>query len=258
MVGCHCPVCTSADPRDRRFRCSILLNSVRGKSILIDTCTDLRSQLLDNAISHVDWAFITHDHADHVHGMDDLRPLGFYHPKQERTPIYAAENTANALTERFPYIFRPLSKPLGGGIPRLRLCSFPLIPGEIRPMEIDGEKFHFFLLPHGTKQTLGFCHGKMAYLVDCHDVPHEVVQFLKKEQPEFLVIECVLPKPHETHLGLPKAFDLIREIAPKMAGLTHISHHFSHQALERLAQENFQFPVFPLFDRQEIFYCDEL
>ena len=250
LVGCQCPVCISDNPKNKRLRTSIYLETALGKRILIDTTPDLRTQLLAHKINHVDAVIITHEHADHLHGIDDLRPLCFSRVP-EKIPIHVAKPVVQTISDRFPYIFRPKQPILGGGIPLL-----DLLPVEEGKKEIQGEMFFFFMLPHGPGKTLGFTHGKFAYLIDCHVVPDKIVEMLRQYKLDFILIDCVRRQAHQTHLNVDKAFDYLRRIAPKRAGLIHMAHQLDHQVLLEEAKDFFDFPVFPVYDGQQINYLD--
>jgi phosphoribosyl 1,2-cyclic phosphate phosphodiesterase len=211
----------------------------------------LRCQLLTNKISAIDFVIITHDHADHLHGIDDLRPLCFGPPPKE-IPIYTNEATKKSIEERFPYIFKPSTLPnIGGGIPRLKLHSVVLEKTVI----IEDEEFLFFNYPHGYGQTMGFIHDGFAYIIDCSEIPDALIALLKSKQLDLLIIDCLQIKPHGTHLSVDKCFHYITEINPKNAGLIHMSHaDLTHSSLETLAERKFGKKVFPLFDQQKLFY----
>lgn len=256
LLGCACSVCHSLDHRDQRLRCSVYIETAKGKHILVDTTPDLRTQLLTNKISLVDFVIITHDHADHLHGIDDLRPLTFL-PFKKSIPVYTDNDVKKTLERRFDYIFAPGAQDktyLGGGIPRLTLHEVELN----KEVHIQDEALTFFTYPHGHGQTMGFVHEKLAYLVDCTEVPLEVMAFLKSRELDLLIIDCLQRHPHATHLTVEKSFKAIKEIAPKKAGLIHMGHDLSHAHLELLAQREFppeqRISVFPLYDHQKLSY----
>ncbi len=254
MLGCHCEVCSSSNPKNKRLRTSIHIRTPRS-SFLIDTGPDLREQLLRNKIEDIDFAIITHDHADHTHGIDDLRPLCFGPPVKE-IPIYTYKACLDALTHKFPYIFQAdkiFSKerpPLGGGIPRLKLFEISAPSKEV----IHGEEFEFLLLDHGYANALGFIHEKMAYIIDCHELSVSQLEKLKERELDLLIIDCVTDGEHKTHLNVEKAFKYIKEISPKRAGLIHMNHALEHEELENRAKANFEYPVFPLYDSLRLKY----
>ncbi len=250
LVGCSCVVCASNNPKDKRFRSSIQIVSKRNKSILIDTGPDLRLQLLNNHIKHIDGVILTHDHADHCHGIDDLRPLCFF-KDDPLIPIGSHRATIDILTKRFDYIFQKKGPALGGGVPILEFHELK----EGNQSFID-EEFYFFLNPHGKTQTLGICHHKMAYIIDCVEIAPEHIKFLKNQNLDHLIIDCPRRRPHDTHLHLEKALHYIEQISPKKAGLTHLGHDFGHNALSKELQANYGNLVQVLYDGQSLSYND--
>lgn len=259
MIGCKCQVCSSKDKKNKRLRTSIILKTENKKTILIDTTPDLRTQLLNNQIDYIDFAIITHDHADHLHGIDDLRPLCFSSPPKT-IDVFASKQTANQMAKRFEYIFLSekvftKKKPImGGGIPRLKLKTLEIKNNATLKKRIQNEHFEFFFLPHGHKQTVGFLHKKFAYLTDCQSIPEQIVSKLKKAKLELILIGCVQQKYHDTHLYIKNCFDYIKKMAPKQAGIIHMNHNLDHGKLLTLAKNSFSFPVFPVYDNQILSY----
>ncbi|WP_096909176.1 MBL fold metallo-hydrolase [Halobacteriovorax marinus] len=251
MVGCDCAVCTSTVKENTRLRTSVYLETAQASSILIDTTPDLRHQLLKHKINKVDFAFITHDHADHTHGIDDLRPLTFA-PKYSSIPIYTYKRCAAQLTQKFPYIFKAKQLPanIGGGIPNLQLMEVDLSGQQ----KIGAELFEFTMLDHGYTQTLGIIHEKMAYIIDCHQLSSEQIEDLRKRELELLIIDCVTNHEHKTHLWQERTFEYISQIAPKRAGLIHMNHALEHEQLKKDAAASFSFEVFPTYDGQVLYY----
>ena len=251
MVGCKCKVCTSSDPHDKRLRSSLFIETAKGKKILVDTTPDLRAQLLAAKISDIDFVIITHDHADHLHGIDDLRPLCFGPPIKE-IPLYCNTQTKISIEKRFEYIFAkrdPVKNPIiGGGIPRLVLNSVNLLQKTI----IDGEEFLFFNYPHGHGETLGFIFNRMAYIVDCMEIPDQVMQVLQSAKLDLLIIDCLKRGEHTTHLTVDRCFDYIKKINPERAGLIHMGHDLSHLELTSIALDEFGKKVFPLYDQMKL------
>ncbi len=260
LVGCSCSVCKSQNPKNKRLRSSLLLTTLNQKKILIDSTPDLRTQLLNNQISNIDALILTHEHADHLHGIDDIRPLSFKH-KKTHIPIYMSQHTFTDVSARFPYIFksdqlftknRPI---LGGGIPNIDSHPINIVEeGETVPTSIFNEEFIFFKVPHGYTYTMGTIYNKFCYIADCNFIDERIISFLKNLKLNLLIIDCVQKHPHNTHLIVDKTFNYIKEIAPKSAGLIHMSHHLDHNWLEKETKKYFDYPVFPLYDMQTLQY----
>lgn len=250
-VGCKCAVCLSQDKKNKRLRTSIVLKTSAQKQILVDTTPDLRTQLLNNNIDYIDSAIITHEHADHTHGIDDLRPFCFNYKPQ--LPVYTSDICADVLEDKFPYIFKrdeffKDKKILGGGIPKLDLYRLAAT------QEIEDLEFTFFELPHGHTKTLGFYTDGFAYIVDCASIPKKVVSFLKEKNLELLIIDCLRSKPHNTHLNLDQSIKYIQAIAPKSARLTHLSHEFDHQTFNEQLSNDYSIDIQALYDEQRIIF----
>ncbi len=251
IIGCLCKVCTSPDHRDQRLRTSIYVETRKGKKFLVDTTPDLRTQFLNNKISELDFVLITHEHADHLHGIDDLRPFGFKN-RHQSIPIYTTSATRKIIENRFDYIFKKHSTagPTGGGIPRLHLNEVSIN----QKLMLEGEEFYFFTYPHGHCETMGFIHEQMAYIVDCHNLNDKILEELKERKLKLLILDCVQNAPHSTHLCVSKTFEYIKKIKPAKTGLIHMGHDLGHQALLNIAKKEFGDQVFPLYDQQKLFY----
>ncbi len=258
MPACNCRICQSNNPKNKRYRTSEIIHTAQGKNILIDAGPDLRSQVLTNNITKIDAVIITHEHADHIHGIDDLRPFCFGRPKKT-IPVYASEPIAKILEDKFPYIFKAKEffskeKPiLGGGIPLLDLTVVPLG----KKIKILEEEFTFFNLPHGHTQSLCFIHGHFAHVADCSKIPPEVIKELNLAQLDILIIDCIRRKKHDSHLHLDQAIEYIEQIQPKFAGLTHLTHEFDHEALQQELSQRYGQQISPLFDGQILKYSTE-
>lgn len=235
QIGCHCPVCTSADPRDNRLRCSALLET-NGKGILIDCGPDFRQQVLRLDSPPVDALLITHYHYDHVGGVDDLRP---YTARVGEFPIYCDATSAQRFREVMPYSFGPHPYP---GAPRLELREvtpyepFSVADGaiEIMPLTI----MHAPSLP-----ILGFRIGDFAYITDCKIMPSRTLEHLAGVKN--LVINALRHTEHPSHMNLLQALDVIKLVRPQQAWLTHLSHQIGfHAELERGLPEG----VYPAYD----------
>ena len=219
VVGCRCPVCTSSDPRNRRTRCSVLLQW-EGRTVLIDTATDLRQQALREEVSVIDAVLFTHTHADHVNGIDDLRPFNF--AAGEPIPIYAAAAALESLRRSFGYIFCE-SDDETAYRPRLR-------PQPVTgPFELFGRTVVPVPLAHGHGESLGYRVGPFAYLTDCSAIPAASEALL--QGLEVLVIDALRYRPHPTHLNINKATAAAGRLGARRTFLTHLSHDVDHMRL---------------------------
>lgn len=231
-----------------------MLHLSNQKNILIDASPDLRTQLLNNKISELDAVIITHDHADHTHGMDDIRPFGFKTGKS--IPVYTDESAARDLQRKFPYIFDrdkyfENKAILGGGIPMVDLK----VTAE-GPEEILGHHFEFLSLPHGHENTLGIIHQRLGYIVDCREIPEASLKKLSDAKLEILVIDCLRPAPHTTHLHLDLTLEYIARINPKKAILTHMGHEWDYLDLINQLEKRGVKNTFPAMDGQSFLYSN--
>jgi len=250
VPGCDCTVCTSDNPKNRRFRCSVHItlykqdvspsagNSVEaGKvmgTILIDTSPDLRSQALKFKIKDVRAVLYTHAHADHCHGIDDLRVFNFIN--KERIAVFAADPDASELEEKFSYVFKEDPRYQGGATAKLDLQK---VSG-LTPFELFGVDVLPVPIFHGRNQIMGFRIGNFAYLTDCSKIPEESIKHLLGL--EQLIIDGLRDRPHPTHMTLDAALEQIKQLSPKQAWLTHISHELEHseanQRIKNLGVKN--------------------
>jgi phosphoribosyl 1,2-cyclic phosphate phosphodiesterase len=252
ILGCKCQVCQSNDIRNKRLRTSAVLELSQGKNLLIDATPDLRAQLLSKNMRELHGVIITHDHADHTHGMDDLRPLGA--KLGVPLPVFTDKQTADDLTRKFSYIFDrnkyfASKEILGGGIP---LLDLHLISEGIQ--NILDEEMEFFSLPHGHSKTLALRHRKMAYITDCREIPGPVVQKLRDTKLEILFIDCLRPTPHQTHLHLDLTLEYISTIRPQMTVLIHMGHEWDYLELTRELRKRGVKNTFPAQDGTEFLY----
>ncbi|HEX6503935.1 MAG TPA: MBL fold metallo-hydrolase [Terriglobales bacterium] len=216
-IGCECAVCHSPDPHDRRTRPSIMVE-YDGRLILIDTTPDFREQAIREGIDRVDAVLYTHTHADHILGIDDLRPLSFHRPG--RIPLYARPEAAEFLRTMFRYIFDADYK--FGGIARVELKP---IDGAI---ELFGARFEPVAVIHGETEIYGFRFGSAAYLTDFSDVPESSLQRL--QNLDILFLDALRHKPHPTHSTVENSLRIVDELRPKRAFFTHICHDLPHEA----------------------------
>src|SRR4051794_27687464 len=196
LLQCKCSVCQSKSPKNKRLRCSAWIQ-VNGKSFLIDTSPDLRQQALRANIPRIDAVLITHPHADHVHGIDELR--GFNYIQKSKIPVYGNEWSYKELKSKFTYIFNPMQVE-GGGIPQLELN---LIDSQAPYVEILGEKIIPLPLSHGSKECLGYRIGSLAYVTDCNYIPPSSME--KMHGLSTLILDCLQLGPHKTHFTLDQA-----------------------------------------------------
>lgn len=225
-LGCSCSVCTSSDPRNRRTRPSIAIawtDAGEEHMVLIDTGPDFREQALREQIFHVDAVLYTHAHADHILGMDDLRPLSFPH-KPGFLPLYADDSTATILRRVFDYTFSANSTyPT-----RARVELRPLV--ETESAEIAGVTFQRVPLMHGELPVAGFRFGSAAYLTDMSSIPESSLPLL--EDLDVLILDALRPQPHPSHANLEQALAWVKRVSPKRAWFTHMSHEVDHAATE--------------------------
>lgn len=234
-IGCECDVCRSTDKRDNRLRASVIVY-IEGKSILIDCGPDFREQMLGIAFLPIDALLITHEHYDHVGGIDDLRPFC----KFGDIEIYLEQYVSEALKSRIPYCFTEYKYP---GIPIIALNEISLEPFKVAGrIEVTPIR-----LMHGTLPIVGYRIGNFAYLTDLKTIPEE--EYHKLEGLDVLVINALRIREHISHQNLDQALEKIKRIAPKRTYLTHMNHHFGlHAEMEKILPEN----VFVSFDGLEL------
>ena len=218
MIGCDCAVCTSSDPRDRRTRTSIVIET-EGRSLLIDTSPELRLQCVACGITRVDAVLYTHYHADHVAGLDDLRR--FNHLQKTTLTCYGDEDTLSFLDRMFPYAFRDNPDYLSAK-PRLKLVR---IDG---PLDLFGVHIVPIRLFHGDLPVWGFRVGRFAYCTDCSRIPDESLALLA--DLDVLVLDALRRRPHPTHFNLEQAVEAAHRIAARQTYFTHVAHELPHEA----------------------------
>jgi phosphoribosyl 1,2-cyclic phosphate phosphodiesterase len=224
-IGCDCAVCHSSDPRDRRTRPSVML-SYGGWNVLIDTTPDFREQALREKIIHLDAVLYTHTHADHILGIDDLRPLTYQH-KPGKMPLYATPHACEVLRNMFQYIFKPTYR--FGGLPQVELHP---IEGVV---ELFGARFEPLTVIHGETPILGFRFGSAAYLTDHSEVPQETLEKLRGL--DILFLDALRYKPHPTHSTVEQSLKIVEAARPKRTFFTHICHDLPHEETNALLPE---------------------
>jgi phosphoribosyl 1,2-cyclic phosphate phosphodiesterase len=217
VIGCQCAVCTSPDPRDKRSRTSAVVTH-RGRTYLIDTSTELRLQAISAGLTHIDVVLMTHAHADHLSGIDDLRR--FNELNKAHLPLYAHRETADQLRVRYAYAFTDLF-PFYGGKPDLILHEFD---GPFTPFDDEIIPIPVF---HGQATIHGFRFGRLAYVTDAKDIPAESMDLL--QGLDILVLNALRERPHPTHLSLQEAVDVAKELKPRKTYLVHLSHELGHE-----------------------------
>lgn len=214
-IGCRCEVCTSPDPHDRRTRPSILVE-YDGRRVLIDSTPDFREQAIREGIRRLDAVLYTHAHADHILGLDDLRPLTFH--SVGKIPLYAQAATVERIRHMFSYIFDGNYK--YGGIAQVELNTFT------GPIELFGACFCPIPIMHGDTEICGFRFGAAAYLTDFSEIPAPSMAQL--HDLDILFLDALRHKPHPTHSTVANSLALVEQLQPRRAFFTHISHDLPH------------------------------
>lgn len=239
-LGCTCAVCTSADPRNRRLRPSIAV-VWKDHCVIIDTGPDFRGQALREGIRQVDAVFYTHAHADHILGLDDLRPLSFRH-RPGHLPLYADAETGAILERVFDYTFSPESQ-----YPTRARVQLHTISGH-DVVQVDGVAFQRVPLLHGDAEVSGFRFGSAAYLTDMKSIPDESLPLLKNL--DVMILDGLRPQEHPSHANLNEALQWVEVVRPHRAWLTHMSHEVDHEKTEaafpphvRLSYDGLRIPI---------------
>jgi phosphoribosyl 1,2-cyclic phosphate phosphodiesterase len=237
QIGCQCAVCRSSDPRDKRGRVGAVVESATGTRILIDAPPELRLQLLAAGIDRLDAVLFTHDHADHTHGIDDLRAITVR--RAAPLPIYGSADTLDQLAERFGYIFDERVRPLPGtskpeGQAHVLVAGQTVVVGDLAVTPVA--------VPHGAVTVFAYRIGPLAYVTDAKSLPPDAVQVLRGAR--VLVINALFRTEHPTHLSIPEAIAAARDVGAERTYLTHLTHDNLHADLETEVPDG----VSPAFD----------
>jgi phosphoribosyl 1,2-cyclic phosphate phosphodiesterase len=229
-IGCECETCASADERDKRLRVSVLVEH-GGQTVLVDTSSDFRQQALRAGLKRLDAVLITHCHADHIFGLDDIRPLNFRHGA---LGVYANERAWRDIRRIFQYVFEPSH--FGGGLPQVlahtvepgaQFCVGPHL--RVTPVEVI----------HGRLPVVAYRFNDFAYLTDLSEIPPASMELLRGL--DVLVLDCLRIRPHPTHLWLERALEYVAELRPRRTYFTHIAHDIKHARDSALLPEGVEF-----------------
>lgn len=223
-IGCGCDVCQSDNPRNNRTRCSVIFGLPEG-NLLIDTSPDLRTQLLRERIGVVHSVAFTHEHADHLHGLDDVRLFPFY--IDSAIPIYCEEVVERRIRSVFDYAFANTPDTHPGARPLLSCRRITLEPFDVLGATITPIRLH-----HGPRfKVLGFRVGNVAYCTDTNEIPDESWPLL--QDLDVLILDALRREPHATHYSLDQAIEVAEKLAPKQTYFTHICHDLDHDPVDQ-------------------------
>lgn len=225
-IGCQCDTCTSDDPRNKRTRCSSIITLDTGENILIDTGPDLRLQALRESITNIGAVLYTHTHADHLHGIDDLR--GFCQVNRKQIPLYSYKEAAEHIKAKFGYTLR-------------EPCDFWDLPvlsiNEVNaPFDLFGATVTPIPIMHGRIQIFGYRIGNIAYMTDVSAIPE--ASFALLENLDLLLIDCLRVKEHPTHINIEQSLAYISQIKAKQSVLIHMTHELEYKALTKMLPKN--------------------
>lgn len=227
VIGCHCEVCRSANRMDSRLRTSILVQSPT-TTLTVDIGPDFRQQMLRYQVDQLDGTLMSHEHNDHIAGLDDIRPINFTYKKDY--PLFGLRRVLDDILGRFPYAFAAKKYP---GSPSVQLK--PIEPWQA--INIGDISATALPVKHGKLDILGYSFGDLVYLTDVKTLDQAVVDFISGV--DVLIINALHHRKHHSHLNLEEALELIVRIAPSKTYLTHISHHMGlHSEINRILPEN--------------------
>ena len=226
MVGCNCVTCTSKDLRNYRTRCSALIKLDNGKSILIDTGPDLRQQALREGLSHIDAVLYTHTHADHLHGIDDLR--AFCQIQRSQIPLYGNKYAMQHISDKFGYTLREVSNFWDMPVLKVNEISEPFLLFEQKVIPIP--------IKHGNSEILGYRIGDIAYLTDVSSIPEDSIRLL--QGLKILLLDCLRYKTHYTHINLEQSLGYAGQIRAESTYLIHMTHELEYTSLSNILPKN--------------------
>ena len=228
QIGCECLVCRSTDPRDKRTRVGAVVESM-GTHVLIDTPPELRLQLIAASIHDIDAVLFTHDHADHTHGLDDIRAISVL--RATPLPMYGPAETLASLSKKFPYIFDAAIRPVPG-TSKPEGSARALEPG--RAERIGTLDVISLEVPHGPMRVFGYRIGPLGYITDAKTIPEPVRRLLAADGGiKVLVLNALFREEHPTHLSIGQAVETAQRIGAARTYLTHLTHHHAHAELEQ-------------------------
>ena len=226
VVSCECEVCQSQDSKDKRLRSSVLIET-EGRTFVIDCGPDFRQQMLNANVKHIDAVLLTHEHRDHIGGLDDLR--AFNYTQNEAIQVYCEQRVQEAVKQNIPYAFAEVRYP---GVPEIDICNIENKRFNICGIEIIPIRGYHYKLP-----VLGFRIGPLCYITDMNVIDNSELEKIKGV--DVLVINALRLEPHISHFTLNEAIDVINKVAPKQAYLTHLSHQIGlHKELSKQLPQN--------------------
>ena len=225
IIGCECPTCTSNDPKNKRYRSSIAIENEQGR-VIIDTPPELRLACIREKIDKVDAVLLTHDHADHIFGLDDLR--GFTMLNGKSIPLFCSDKCANVIQRDFYYMFtKPINKT------HLPKVSLNIIDSPIRLLNTD---FMPVPIKHGKLHIFAYRFNNVMYCTDCSFIPLSSQKYFYNL--DVLILGCIKYAPHPTHFSLNQALRIVDKYKPKHTYFTHCTHYFEYNEVSLLLPEN--------------------
>lgn len=231
VLFCTCKTCKSKNPKNNRLRASVVIQA-KDKVFLIDTSPDLRMQAMRAKLGWIDAVLYTHDHADHVHGLDELRTFNYIMSKA--ISCYGNKSTISALRKKFSYIFTNTQE--GGGKPVIDLHEIQ------KPFKVHGIKIIPLEIMHGKISILGFRINNVAYITDCSYIPEKTYKYLKGL--DVLVMDCLRYTAHPTHVNVEESLKIVKRINAQKTVLTHMTHELEYENFKKSLPKN----VEPAFD----------